>query len=255
MDETYQAYVNRVARLTLPESYRTQLQSIQSSPKFKDGQAVAFPGYSVITPPWRDDSKNSAFYSALEATQQQLVQQLQRVIVPVPPGSFHFTIADLIWNSDYQAAVRENSGFEAQLRQQIEKSFRSYQSSAGSVDWQLLGLMVRPRSVAVYLVPKDERSYEEILQIRRSIYQNAELIGLGIEQQYHFTAHITLGYFSEAADGTGDRLLETILSFNEQWLGTEPQILAVHQAQLRKFDDMMRYYRDPHWPEVNLQGN
>lgn len=256
MDETYQAYVNRVARLTLPETYKTQLQNIQESPKFSDRAPVSFPGYSVITPPQQDDAQNSTFYTQLQTSQEQLSQQLQPLIAPVPPASFHLTLADLIWDSGYREAIRENPQFETQLQKFIEESFRQYQqtsSSRGSVCWQLLGLTVKPRSIDVCLVPKDENSYEQVLELRRAIYQNASLISLGIQQQYYFTAHVTLGYFSTIPpDLDRDRLYNILLALNDQWLESEPQMLQIYQGQLRKFDDMMHYYRQPDWPVLEL---
>ncbi|MCZ0900644.1 DUF1868 domain-containing protein, partial [Microcoleus sp. HI-ES] len=72
MDDTYQAYVNRVARMTLLDSYKSQVEHIQESPKFKPDEAgrrdpVPFPGYSVITPPAGEDAENAAFYSNLQS--------------------------------------------------------------------------------------------------------------------------------------------------------------------------------------------
>ena len=258
MDETYQTYLNRVARLTLPATYKSQLQHIQESPKFKllpDGsrQAVPFPGYTVVTPPWGEESEKSTFYESLQQLQQQLVQQLDAgLIVPVPPDSFHLTLADLIWDSSYRDAERENPDFEGQLKKRIGESFQKYQQSLSGgnpIGWQLLGIMIRPRAIAVCLAPADESSYKRLLEFRRFIYQNPGLIGLGIEQQYHFTAHITLGYFGEIApDLDRDRLCDTLLELNRQALPEELVPLFIRRAELRKFDDMMRYYREPDWP-------
>lgn len=255
MDETYQAYVNRVARLTLPETYQTQLQNIQESPKFSDRQPVSFPGYSIITPPWQDDPQNSPFYSQLQVRQQQLCDQLQQLIIPVPPESFHLTVADLIWDRDYREAVRENPQFETQLQKAIADSFSQYQQDSvqEAVCWQLLGLTIKPRSIDVCLVPKDEPSYEKILKLRRAIYQNSKLISLGVQQQYYFTAHVTLGYFSQIPPAANrDRYYETLLSLNDQWLEADPQLLHIGQVQLRKFDNMMRYYRESDWPILEI---
>ncbi len=85
--------------------------------------------------------------------------------------------------------------------------------------------------------------------LRRMIYQNPDLIALGIEQQYNFTAHITLGYFGEAAAAADrDRLSESLIHLNQQWIGAENlHEIWVHRAELRKFDDMTRYYRQPDW--------
>ncbi|MGK7915876.1 MAG: DUF1868 domain-containing protein [Prochloraceae cyanobacterium] len=257
MDETYQNYVNRVARLTLPATYNHQLENIQASPKFEGEVAVSFPGYSIITPIWQDDSENSAFYHNLQEFQQQLLEQLDsRLIIPVTPASFHLTLADLIWDSAYREAVRENPEFEGQLQKNIATIFEEYRESVAighPSRWQLLGLMIRPRAIMFCLVPKDEQSYNPILQLRRYIYQNSDLMGLGIEQQYNFTAHITFGYFGEiTANLDRDRLTKTLSSFNDRWLESEPQILSVERAELRKFDDMLSYYREPDWPILDF---
>ena len=262
MDETYQTYVNRVAGLSLPGKYGSQLQNIQESPKFKSHtegktEPAPFPGYSVITPPWGEESENTEFYSNLKAFQQQLLQQLnQGLLLPVPPESFHLTLADLIWEEAYREVVRKNPEFEEQLRWHIAESFQQYQQFADKsspVQWQLLGLMIRPRALNVCLVPKDEASYQQILQLRRSIYQNANLIELGIEQQYHFTAHITLGYFGKISpDLDRANLAKTLAALDQHWLETEPQVLKIHRAELRKFEDMTRFEREPHWPMLEF---
>lgn len=262
MDETYQTYLNRVAHLTVPTTYTSQLQHIQESPKFKplpDGsrEAVPFPGYSVVTPPWGEESVNSGFYTNLKDIQQQLLQQFGAgLMVPVPPDSFHITLADLIWESAYRDVERENPEFDKQLQERIADSFQKYQHSHSSgypICWQLLGLMIRPRAIAVCLAPKDEQSYRRTLECRRLIYQNQGLIALGIEQQYHFTAHVTLGYFGEIpANLDRDRLSNTLSTVNEQTFVEDAQTFYIQRAELRKFDDMMRYYRQPDWPVLEF---
>ncbi|HEY9694705.1 MAG TPA: hypothetical protein V6D15_21100 [Oculatellaceae cyanobacterium] len=249
-----------MARLTLPATYESLLQHIQESPKFQphsDGgrKAVPFPGYTVITPPWEEDSKNSTFYQNLKTCQEQLLQQLPDLIVPVPPSSFHSTLADLIWDSAYRDAVTHNPEFEVQLRSAIAKSFEQCKNSStggNPIRWQLLGLIVMPRALGVGLAPKDEDSYEQILQLRRAIYQNSDLIALGIEQQYHFTTHITLGYFGEISpDLDRNRLSQILSELNNQWL-ENPQELLINRADLRKFDDMTRYYREQDSPVLEF---
>lgn len=258
MDETFQTYLNRVARLTLPATYKSQLQHIQESPKFKplpDGsrQAVPFPGYSVVTPPWEEESENSAFYTPLQVLQKKLLQELDPgLIVLVPPESFHLTLADLIWDSAFRDRESENPKFEEQLQVRIEESFQQYQkllSSGNPICWQLLGIMVRPRAIAVCLAPQDEDSYKRMLDFRRSIYQSSGLIALGIEQQYHFTAHITLGYFGEISpDLDRERLADTLSKLSQEALEEASAPLCARRVELRKFDDMVRYYRKPDWP-------
>lgn len=262
MDETFQTYLNRVARLTQAVTHQSQLQHIQQSPKFKplsDGsiEAVPFPGYTVTTPPWGQESENSTFYKNLQEIQTQLSQKLDPgLFIPVPLDSFHLTLADLIWDSTYRAAISENPDFEEQLKERITSSFQLYEhslSSGSMLCFQLLGLMIRPRAIAVCLAPKDEDTYNRMLQLRRAIYQNSGLIALGIEQQYHFTAHITLGYFGEIPpDLDRDRLMTTVSDISQGALTEEGIPLCAGRVELRKFDDMMRYYRQPDWPILEL---
>ncbi|MFQ3618563.1 MAG: DUF1868 domain-containing protein [Cyanobacteriota bacterium] len=262
MDETFQIHINRIARMTLPEARKTQVQHIQSSPKFslKDGQIQPspFPGYSIITPPWVDDSENGSFYEQLQTLQQRVVQELEPgMLVPVPPDSFHMTLADLIWDSAFHHAIEEDAEFERKLRDRLRILFEQFQASVEGgqpIYWQILGLIVMPRAVGVCLLPKDEASYQQIVALRRLIYQDHDLIALGIEQQYHLTAHVTLGYFGNLPDTLDREALSDRLSrINNDWLNaTDPQPLWVHRAELRKFDDMTRYYREPDWATVSF---
>lgn len=244
-------------RMTLPDTYRSQLQHIQESPKFqphpkKGFQAVPFPGYTIITPPGRGEvAENQALYDRLQHFQEQLLQELgSEVFAPVPAESFHLTLADLIWDSAYRHAS-EAPGFETQLQERVTQIFREYRPMRGgkSVHFQVLGLMLMTRAIAVCLVPTEEASYERILKFRRAVYQNPDLIGLGIEQQYYFTPHVTLGYFGDVPPLEERwQLSDRLATLNQQWLEGDAHVFGVHQAELRKFDNMAHYYREPDWP-------
>jgi hypothetical protein len=248
--------------MTLPEAHRSQAQHIQESYKFQPNsglrQAASFPGYTLISPPAEEESENSAFYAQLQAYQQELLQLPVNadLIVPIPPGSFHLTLADLIWDSAYLDACEKNPNFDEELHSCLAEIFQQYQQLMTNrnhpIQWQMLGLMLMPRAVAVCLVPKDERCYEEIIQFRRTIYQNPKLIALGIEQHYHFTAHVTLGYFGEISSDLDRANFSTMLSgLNQQWRLNLPEF-SIHRVELRKFDDMTRYYREPYWPVLGF---
>lgn len=256
MDENYQTYLNRAMRLTLPETYRNQVQHIQESAKFRPDpdsgrQPVPFPGYSIVTPPAVDETQNQALYASLQQYQQQITQTFDRhFFAPVPPDSFHLTLADLIWDSAYLDAAA-TSDFDLKLRACIAQIFNQCQPLHDDqpIQFQVIGLIVMTRALAVCLVPTEEAAYDRILKFRRAIYQNQELIGLGVEQQYYFTPHITLGYFGTIppAEARLD-LSHQFDQLNQQWLNQQPQGFWVHQAELRKFNDMTRYDRESDWP-------
>jgi hypothetical protein len=255
LDDSYPTYLNRVARLTRSATLRSQLTTIQSSPKFQGSQAVPFPGYSAIAPLWEGGAEVLALSDKLAQLQQQLLGQLDEgLMVPVAPESFHLTLVDLIWDEAYRAAVQENPAFEEQLRDRIAQCFEQCAplvSQGGTIQMQILGALLRPRAIMVGLVPQTESDYERILQLRRTIYQDSGLMALGIEQQYDFTAHITLGYFGIIApDLDRDRTSDILTAFNEQWLDVEIPRLTIERVQLCKFDDMNHFYREPDWPEL-----
>jgi hypothetical protein len=247
--------------MTLPEAYRSQVQHIQESSKFQPDaaglrQAVPFPGYTLISPPAGEATENSAFYAQLQGYQQQLLQLSanSNLIVPVPNTSFHVTLADLIWDSAYRDACEKNPAFEQELGSCIAEIFQDYQKSITAdsqpIYWQVLGLIVMPRAIGVCLVPQNERSYEQVLKFRRTVYQNPQLMALGIEQHYHFTAHITLGYFGEISPELDRTSFSTMLSeLNQQWPLNSPDFF-IDRVELRKFDDMTSYHRQPDWPTL-----
>jgi hypothetical protein len=256
LDESYQEYINRVARLTLPTACSMQLQSIQQSPKFVAGKPVSFPGYSVITPPAEEDSANEEFYQQVNTLQKQLSEQLGAdYFIPLPTASFHFTIADLIWDESYRQVVAANPNFEHELQQEVLASFQEYQAESREkpLAWKLWGLVPKPRAIMACLVPKDQNSYQSVVKLRRSLYQNAGLIGLGIEQQYDLTAHITLGYFDQIPDNLNrDRLCIALSQINDRLVESELPEFTVKQAQLRKFKNMVEYDREADWAAVNF---
>jgi len=256
LDENFQTYLNRAMRTTLPDTYRTQVQHIQESPKYElvptgGLKALPFPGYTIITPPGQeDDAQNQPLFKVLEQTQKQLNEHLgQDLFALVPASSFHVTLADLIWDGAYRHAAGD-ARFETQLRDRLQQIFQQCAPIQENkpIQFQALGLMVMTRAVAICLAPTDEYSYERILKFRRSIYQNRDLIGLGIEQQYYFTPHITLGYFGTApTDEQRLKMGDIFIDLNQQWLDQNPHLYYVTRAELRKFDDMTRYYREPDW--------
>ncbi|WP_448561821.1 DUF1868 domain-containing protein [Trichothermofontia sp.] len=262
MDDTYQDYCNRVIRLTTLETYQSQSTNIQESPKFQpmgDGsyQATPFPGYTIITPPWAEVPADAAFFQQLATLQAQLLAALpQGLGIPLPLESLHFTVADLLWDSAYRYAQEADPDYDSRLRTSLAAIFEQGRSSlpAGPTPvWQVLGCLLMPRAIGVCLVPKDADSYERLIQFRSFLYQRQELISLGVEQQYNFTAHITLGYLGALPpDLDRQQLCTTLFNLNQQWLDQGLPEFTVRQAQLRKFDDMTRYYREPDWPMFNF---
>lgn len=258
MDENYQIYLNRILRHTLPETYSAQVQHIQSSPKFHRvdsiWQPTDFPGYTIITPPGQSDSKNAQLYQVIETFQTKISQTLgQDCFIPIPADSFHLTLADVIWADAYEHA-RQAENFDHQLQTQVAQSFQQcHPFVVGQpIRFQVVGIMVMTRAISMALAATDEVGYYNILNLRRSLYQNPGLIQIGIEQQYYFTPHITLGYFGDLSEVDRTDLSRQLDALNQHWLNNDQQEFWVQQAELRKFSDMTRYTREENWPQLKF---
>ncbi len=258
MDENYQIYLNRILRHTLPETYQAQVQHIQSSPKFhrdaEGWQPTRFPGYTIITPPGPADAKNASLYAALKEFQQQVSQTLDHdCFIPIPATSFHLTLADVIWADAYEHA-QQTADFEQKLKAQVGHSFQQCEPFliGEPIRFQVVGLMVMTRAIAMALAATDEVGYYNILNLRRSLYQNPGLIEIGVEQQYHFTPHITLGYFGDLNQINQEQLSQQLDALNQTWLKSDQQEFWVHQAELSQFSDMTHYERKADWPVLKF---
>lgn len=249
--------------LTRPETYQFQWQHVQSSPKFLPtgvpGQyePAPFPGYTVMTPPAGEDAHNQVFYSDLETLQKQLHDHLgSELFIPLPPDTFHLTVADLIWGADYQATAQEKPNFDNQLLDCLTRTFQRIQPQDGNLLFKPVGLMLMNRAIGLCFIPADESTHQGITHLRRTLYQNPEIIALGIEPQYPYTAHITLGYLGSIPPTLeGDRLSSDLTRLNEVWQ-QNPQTekragLTLHRAELRKFDSMVNFYRASQWPTID----
>ncbi|MGD1904132.1 MAG: DUF1868 domain-containing protein [Geitlerinemataceae cyanobacterium] len=256
MDDSYQAYLERLAKMVRPDSYHSTLQYLRKSPKFArmaDGtdRAVSFPGYTLISPTSEDDPANAGAYAAIDAAYADLLTRLPADwIIGLPLASYHMTIADLIWDSAYRD-LSHSPDYDTKLRDRLGDLFSEVGPQVVGpkpVSWQVLGFVAMPRAIAVALVPVDDVSYRRTVRVRRSIYQDSAMVGLGIDQQYHFTAHVTLGYFGEIPADLDRLSIAAQLEAANERFSREKVVLSLDRAELRRFEDMVAYTREEGWP-------
>ncbi|WP_241735296.1 DUF1868 domain-containing protein [Cyanobacterium stanieri] len=242
--------------MTAPINYEQQIKNIQSSPKFSGQKPVNFPGYTIITPPHGESNHNQEFYKKLAHTQRQLVEGLGAdFFVALPADSFHITLADLIWDDIYLNAVKDKPNFDQLLISKIENIFKDYKTvykESKPFEFDVLGISIFPRAIAVCLAPT-EKFYESIIKLRQLIYQDEEIVDLGIEQNYEFAAHVTLGYFGDVSDDFDYHKVQSVVTeINDQWLENSPSNFIVEQFELRKFTDMTNFIRQDDWAMMKL---
>jgi len=259
MDDSYQAYLERLSKMVQLDSYHSTLQYLRKSPKFArmaDGtdRAVSFPGYTLISPTSEDDPTNAAAYATIETAYKDLVANLPaNLVIGLPLASYHMTIADLIWDSAYRDLSRDPD-YDTKLRDRLEMLFSEVEPQVigpKPVLWQVLGFVAMPRAIAVVLIPVDDVSYRRTVRVRRSIYQDSQMVGLGIDQQYHFTAHVTLGYFGEIPADLDRLSIAASLQAANVHFEREKVTLSLDRAELRRFEDMMAYTREAAWPVLS----
>lgn len=282
LNDTLQEYVNHLVSITRAEHYQQQLPRIHSSPKYQrtdaGWEAVPFPGCSIIAPPGGEDPVNHGFYEALAQAQQTLQASLpENFLIPLPADSLHVTLADLLWADAYrQASVKPD--FAPKLQQEMASIFQAVSpQKQAPLKFQALGYMLMPRAIGVCLVPDTEAGFSRLLTLRRSIYQQESLLGLGIEQHYNLILHITLAYFGEVPAYLGSETAEKapgqasgqasgpasgqaseietlsrrLVELNQSAIVSLPEFV-VERAELRQFDDMTTYHRQPEWPVLEF---
>ena len=256
MDISYQGYVNKVVPMTLTANYKQQLQFIQSSPKFAHGKPQEFPGFTIITPLAEEDKFNGEMNDYLSQLLETITAELDsNFFAPVPPETFHLTVADLIWDKVYISAVKQNSNFDQLLITEINRIFNESQevvADINSLDLEVMGISIFPRAIAVCFIPT-EKSYEILMRLRQLIYQDEQIINLGIEQQYDFVGHVTLGYFEDIPENLDIDQVESIMTkINNQWISNDLPLFKIKQWELRKFTDMITYFREADWAQIKL---
>ena len=93
------------------------------------------------------------------------------------------------------------------------------------------------------------------LPISFSYSSQEQIIKLGIEQQYDFVGHITLGYFDKVDDnGDRDQIELKITEINDQLVAKSLPVFKLNQWELRKFTDMTNFIREKNWGSIKI-GN
>jgi hypothetical protein len=128
----------------------------------------------------------------LETIQRGLLQVPG--FVPVPPDSFHLTLANLISGPDYEEA---GPACIAEIRQALAGVFEGRRfGDDRPVIGRLRGAVTLSGCVVV-AVDFSEADYGQIVELRQAIY--AALEGTMPAREHPFFGHVTLGYLASPA--------------------------------------------------------
>ncbi len=207
------------------------------------------PGYTIITPPFEDEEEedNVQTYETLRDVQQFILERLNPLqYAPAPEAPLHFTISDLVSGDTYKKRVdgpQEQSFLIALASCFDELNLR------GAIKMNVLGVSLFLGGFVIALVGAyDEQSYKRLMLFRNAIYEAERLKNFGVLRKFKFTGHITLAYIeSELSAKDRTRLAKTLVDVKERFFDN-PLPLNVVRADVRKFDDMSRFYRCEGWP-------
>ena len=251
-DDNFADYRARLARQIADEAVGDASLELTPAGKFENGRPKVYPGYTVITSPYDDESdgENRRTYEALTRVQEGLATQINSpMFVPVAVPSFHLTVADLISGNAF-AKKQKIEGWESELRETLRQVFEREQCLVRIPPRLLVsGLCLFSSVIVAAVSSEDEFGYHQLLRFRDLVYDDSRLQALGIERpRYSFTGHITIGYVEARPSPDSAALVARVISQINQREFLKALSFKVTQVELRKFENMSHYYRHTDWP-------
>jgi len=257
MEDGFDAYNQRIESMLHDEAISDRACKAKGpAGRFKMDDAenwepMEHPGYTVITPSFEDESHNVKTYARLGDIQHVLLKQLTlSKLAPAPVTAFHITVADLVAGEVYKNRVKGAS--EQELLQALSSIF-SQLILAGPMCMKVLGVSLFTSGFIIAVVGAvTEEGYERLVLLRNAIYRDERLRALGVERKFKFTGHITLAYVEEALSRQDQgRLAGALMAINQRFFDN-PLPLYLARAEVRKFDNMLGFYRQGGWPVLEF---
>jgi len=247
----YEEYKNYVRELTSKNESKKSYGNRVLVParRFLLGQTISsehpipipLAGYTIITPPKKEDDGNGSAYEKLGKAKDAL-SRIAGIVV-VPEDVLHMTIADLISESSYERLLmnEQDNLFINAVRVLFER-LRKNRVLFPKVEMHIKGLGLFPDCIVAVLMPATEDGYRSLREFRHFVYsESAKLKELGIKGESRYAFHITLAYFESYLDKhSRDGLTNALASINEKYFAN-PISFVVYKAQLAKFEDMSSF--------------
>ena len=175
-------------------------------------------------------------------TLQEKIQQLTPDFAPVPPETFHLTVADLIWGDKYTALIQSQGGEiqNTQMFQRVDDILKGVDGRLLTQNATIVGVGGFPGAVVAF-VNVDDAAYRSIITFRDKIYSDLILAQYGVFRERPFLGHITLGYIEGVPPQGLDDALNDI-RFTTDF--TLPQwTFELSDVGIYRFSNMSEYYQ------------
>ena len=253
-------YHARVAQAVSEGGLRAALAGLKRSEKYlPSGAPAPFPGFTLMTPPGAQDPLQSELYQRLTGLQRALARSLgEGRLSLLPPESFHLTVADLFAAEAAQAAGRQLSApgapeeprspgelfpGEMLLGRRLLSWFQREIPALSSPlpwRWEVAGLALFEHALVLLFRPSRERDYQQLTELRETIYGSPELAALGLRAPRPLMAHITLAYY-QSLPPLEERLSSWVGKISATQQRLQGSLFQLERARLCRFSSMEDY--------------
>ncbi|MCX7709149.1 MAG: hypothetical protein N2484_04800 [Clostridia bacterium] len=251
MEKKHSEYLQHIDQMVSDVQIEENATKITPFGKFKLNPCnlwlpVSYPGFTLITPTFEHDKENNVPFLRLCEAQRFLKLFNSMKLAPAPTSAFHMTIARLISGDEYKNKLTVRK--EALFLDTFHKLF-NHSAFSGTLTMEIKGLSVFPQGVIAAMVsPTSEETYSRLQHFRNFIYGNEVLVSLGVERKRSFSGHITLAYIEDDLSSDEKTVLADLVTKINKICFSKPLRYIINQAEIRKFNDFSRFYRDEHWP-------
>ena len=203
--------------------------------KYKCGKPEPYPGCTVLATPYPVTSLVTQFSSL-----RRCLSNVQG-FTPVPPNTYHMTVADLLSDNRYSTASGNKPMMDA-FFQTVKEIIARHRCR--TFDAQIVGIGAFPGVVVAFVDFTSEEDYSWIVRLRDAIFADPTVKNEGVERRFPFVGHLTLGYVeSLVTNGFNADMNETRRAVNEMRQATPPVPMSftIAGAALYSFPDMSRY--------------
>lgn len=256
---TYVHYRERQAFEVSPEGIAARIDSIApagqnvlSSNLF--WSPVPYIGFAFVA---MANERNNAvkLTNELHDIQRILLSKLDRTdtYCPLPPESFHQTIANTFSDDRYERHLKY-PGLVEKFPHMTIAALDSYpiEHRKGTIHLRLLGLSLFRTAIGVLADFESEEEYDYILSIREYLYGNCELRTIGLRKTRPFIGHITLAYIEKSLDEHGKTNLVSSLNEVNKYFVDRRLVFNITKAELCRYDHLSAFHSIESIPSFTL---